>query len=139
MKRTVPLLITAVVGTVLIASRFIPAAESWGESAAIWFDILAAVAFVLGGGNLVKLQLRKISDRAPGWGYAAITLIAFFAMLVSGLGKVGSQPAVQQEFYGQSFAPLAVANLPPSTIAKVPGTFPKRPDGTPPLERAATA
>ena len=59
MKRTVPLLITAVVGTVLIASRFIPAAESWGESAAIWFDILAAVAFVLGGGNLVKLQLRK--------------------------------------------------------------------------------
>jgi hypothetical protein len=134
MKRTVPLLITAVVGTVLIASRFIPAAESWGESAAIWFDILAAVAFVLGGGNLVKLQLRKISDRVPGWGYAAITLIAFFAMLSSGLGKVGSQPAVQQEFYGQSFAPLAVADLPPSTTAKVPGTLPKRPDGAqPPL------
>jgi len=108
MKRTVPLLITAVVGTVLIASRFIPAAESWGESAAIWFDILAAVAFVLGGGNLLKLQLRKISDRKPGWGYAAVTLIAFLVMLASGLGKIGSQPAEQQEFYGQSFAPLAV-------------------------------
>jgi hypothetical protein len=131
MKRTVPLLITAVVGVVLIASRFIPSAESWGESAAIWFDILAAVAFILGGGNLVKLQLRKISDRVPGWGYAAITLIAFFVMLFSGLGKVGSQPAAQQEFYGQSFAPLSVADLPPSTTAKVAGTIPKRTDGTP--------
>jgi hypothetical protein len=130
MKRTVPLLITAVVGVVLIASRFIPSAESWGESAAIWFDILAAVAFILGGGNLVKLQLRKISDRAPGWGYAAITLIAFVAMLFSGLGKIGSQPAVQQEFYGESFAHLAVADLPPSTTVKVAGTIPKRNDGT---------
>lgn len=130
MKRTVPLLITAVVGVVLIASRFIPAAESWGESAAIWFDILAAVAFILGGGNLVKLQLRKISDRAPGWGYAAITLIAFIVTLFSGLGKVGSQPAAQQEFYGQSFAPLAVADLPASMTAKVTGAIPKRADGT---------
>jgi hypothetical protein len=129
MKRTVPLLITAVVGVVLIASRFIPSAESWGESAAIWFDILAAVAFVLGGGNLLKLQLRKISDRVPGWGYAAVTLIAFLLMLFSGLGKVGSQPAAQQEFYGQSFAPLAVADLPASTTAKVAGTIPKRNDG----------
>ncbi len=131
MKRTVPLLITAVVGVVLIASRFIPSAESWGESAAIWFDILAAVAYLLGGGNLVKVQLRKISDRVPGWGYAAVTLIAFLLMLFSGLGKVGSQPAAQQEFYGQSFAPLAVADLPASTTAKVAGTIPKRTDGTP--------
>ena len=75
------------VGTVLIASRFIPAAESWGEVATIWFDILAAVAFVLGGGNLLKLQLKKISDRSAGWGYAAITLIAFFAMLFAGSGE----------------------------------------------------
>jgi hypothetical protein len=130
MKRTVPLLITATVGFVLIASRFVPAAESWGESAAIWFDILAAVAYILGGGNLFKLQLRKISDRAAGWGYAAVTLIAFVIMLLSGLSKVGSQPAAQQEFYGQSFAPLSVADLPPSTIVRVPGSIPKRADGT---------
>jgi hypothetical protein len=131
MKRTVPLLITAVVGVVLIASRFIPSAQSWGESAAIWFDILAAVAFVLGGGNLMKLQLRKISDRRPGWGYAGVTLVAFIVMLSSGLGKLGSQPGVQQEFYGQSFAPLAVADLPASATAKVAGTVPKRNDGSP--------
>jgi hypothetical protein len=122
-------LITALAGIVLIASRFIPAAESWGEVATIWFDILASVAFVLGGGSLFKLQLKKISDRAAGWGYAAVTLIAFLVMLFAGLSKVGSQPATQQEFYGESFAPLAVANLPESTIAKVAGSIPRRADG----------
>ena len=75
MRRTVPLLITALAGLVLIASRFIPYAESWGEVATIWFDVLASVAFVLGGGSLFKLQLKKISDRAAGWGYAVITLL----------------------------------------------------------------
>jgi len=129
MKRTVPLLITALAGLVLIASRFIPVAESWGEVATIWFDILASVAFVLGGGSLFKLQLKKISDRAAGWGYSAVTLIAFLVMLFAGLSKVGSQPAGQQEFYGESFAPLAVADLPASTIARVDGSIPRRADG----------
>ena len=129
MRRTVPLLITIAVGVILIASRFVPAAQSWGEVAAIWFDILAAVAFVLGGGSLFKLQLRKISDRAAGWGYSVITLVAFLIMLFVGLGKVASHPADQQEFYGESFAPLAVADLPPSTIVRVAGTIPRRTDG----------
>jgi hypothetical protein len=129
MRRTVPLLMTALAGVVLIASRFIPAAQSWGEVATIWFDVLASVAFILGGGSLFKLQLKKISDRAAGWGYAAVTLIAFLVMLIVGLMKVGSQPAAQQEFYGQSFAPLAVADLPAGTIARVPGSIPSRADG----------
>jgi hypothetical protein len=129
MRRTVPLLITALVGLILIASRFIPAAESWGEVATIWFDVMAAVAFVLGGGSLVKLLLKKISDRAAGWGYSAITLISFAIMLFVGLSKIGSHPADQQEFYGQSFEHLDVADLPESTIERVAGTFPKRADG----------
>ncbi len=48
MKRTVPLLITAVGGFVLVIAYFIPATQGWGESTAIWFDILAAIAFILG-------------------------------------------------------------------------------------------
>ena len=50
-------------------------------------------------------------------------------MLFVGLGKVGSQPATQQEFYGESFAPLAVADLPASTVARVAGSIPTRADG----------
>ena len=63
MKRTVPLVITAAGGFVLIGAYFIPYAQNWGELAAIWFDVLAAVAFILGGGNLLKQNLKRISDR----------------------------------------------------------------------------
>ena len=103
MKRTIPWLI-AIGGLILIAAAFIPATESWGEEASIWFDILAAIAFILGGGNLLAVQLRKISDRKAGSGYAAVTLISFLAMLIAGTFEIGSNPAKDQEFYGESFA-----------------------------------
>jgi len=92
MKRTVPLLITAVGGFVLIAAYFIPHTESWGEVVAIWFDVLASIAFILGGGNLLRTQLQKISSRRAGWGYSLITLVAFAVTLWVGLGKVGVHP-----------------------------------------------
>jgi hypothetical protein len=93
MKRTIPLLITALGGFVLIVAYYIPYTQAWGEDASIWFDVLAAIAFILGGGNLLKMNLKKISDRSRGWGYAAVTLIAFLVTLVVGLGKVGVNPA----------------------------------------------
>jgi hypothetical protein len=92
MKQTVPLMIAAATGFVLIVSYFIPYTETWGEDAMAWFNILAAVAFILGGANLIRLNLQKISDRRPGWGYAAVTLLAFMVTLFLGLFKVGVQP-----------------------------------------------
>jgi hypothetical protein len=92
MKRNIPLVITTVAGIILILSYFIPAAEAWGEDVTVWFDILAAIAFILGGGNLLKSQLQKISDRKRGWGYAAVTVIAFLATLAVGMLKVGVPP-----------------------------------------------
>jgi hypothetical protein len=92
MKRNVPLLITAIGGFVLIVAYFIPATQGWGEVAAIWFDILAAIAFVLGGGNLLKIHLQKVSDKGTGWGYSLITVLAFLLTLFVGLGKIGVNP-----------------------------------------------
>jgi hypothetical protein len=117
MKRTVPLLITAIVGFVLVCSAFIPAAETWGEKALIWFDLLAGIAFILGGGNLVGAQLKKISNRRPGWGYAAVTLVAFLITLGVGVLKMGVRPAPNQEFFGESFSALAPSELPVITLA----------------------
>ena len=81
MKRIVPLWITAIVGLVLIISNFLPGTRSWGEEATTWFGIIAAVAFVLGGGSLLKVHLKKISDRnlRPGLLQSGLSLI-----LVSG-------------------------------------------------------
>ena len=95
MKRTVPLLITTVVGFTLIGAYFVPYTQNWGESVAIWFDVLAAIAFILGGGNLLRTHLKRISDRGRGWGYSAIVLVAFLATLFVGLGKVGVAPSPQ--------------------------------------------
>lgn len=112
MKRTIPLLITALGGIVLIVAFFIPAFESWGEEVSIWFDILAAIAFILGGGNLFKVHLKTISDRKKGWGYSAITLLAFLAMLIVGLFKLGSRPSPSTEFYGESLVAFPLEWMP---------------------------
>lgn len=93
MKRTVPMFIAAVTGFVVIVSYFIPYAESWGDELMIWFDILAAVAFILGGGSLLTMNLEKISSRRPGWGYAAVTVAAFLVTLYVGLAKLGVTPS----------------------------------------------
>ncbi|MHC5027520.1 MAG: hypothetical protein ACYTGR_12270 [Planctomycetota bacterium] len=92
MKRNVPLLLAVFAGFVMIVAYFIPATQSWGEEVALWFNILAAIAFILGGGNLLKIHLKKMSDRSPGWAYSVITVGAFLVMLAVGLGKVGINP-----------------------------------------------
>lgn len=93
MKRTIPILIASTAGFVLIVAYFIPSTQTWGETASIWFDILASVAFVLGGGNLLKVHLVKVSNRVSGWGYSVVTIIAFAATLSVGVFKIGIHPA----------------------------------------------
>lgn len=110
MKRTIPILIGGITGFVLIGTSFIPPWQTWGEGAMSWFNILAAIAFILGGGNLLKMHLQKISSRRPGWGYSAITLAAFLLTLFAGLFKVGVQaPATPDN-------PWAGAYLEPGSV-----------------------
>ncbi len=95
MKRLIPLWICCVCGFVLIVSSFIPRTVDWGEKASIWFDILQSIAFVLGGGSLLKVHLKKVSDRNAGWAYSVITVAAFAVTLFVGLGKIGVNPSPQ--------------------------------------------
>ncbi len=102
MKRTIPLLICGSAGFVILLSFFSPLTTTWGETVAIWFDVLAAIAFVLGGGNLLFLHLKKVSDRVPGWAFSAITLGAFFLTLFVGLFKFGVHPNSSYPLFGWS-------------------------------------
>jgi len=92
MKQTVPFLIASIAGLLMIAANFFPFSQSWGEVTVKWFDILAAFAFIIGGGNLLKMNLQKVSERKAGWGFALVTVIAFLVTLFVGLGKVGTHP-----------------------------------------------
>lgn len=92
MKRAIPILIASVVGFLLIFAKFSPPMRPLEENIVLWFDILAVFAFVLGGGNLILNNLKKISEKKAGWGYAAITLAAFVITLICGIGKFGVPP-----------------------------------------------
>jgi len=91
-KRTVPLIIAIVAGFVLLIANFIPYAEGWGLRAQEWFNILAVGAMILGGGNLIKLHLIKVSGQRKGWGYSVVTIGCFFGTLFFGLLKIGVHP-----------------------------------------------
>jgi hypothetical protein len=101
-KRFIPLVIAMTAGFVLIIANFFPYTEGWGLTAQMWFNILAAGAMILGGGNLIKLQLIKVSGKHPGWGYAAVTIICFFGALIIGLSKLGVHPSALYPDYAWS-------------------------------------
>jgi hypothetical protein len=91
LKRTVPLLITFIVGLSLIIAMFIPHSpfQELDSQFSIFYDVIAVFAFILGGGNLLKVHLNKIQNKRRDWGYSIVTVSAFFLMLIAGLFKIG--------------------------------------------------
>ena len=64
-KRTIPLLIAALIGFLLIATYFIPFTEEWGATAMEMFIILAAAAMVLGASHGVARSYPASCDATP--------------------------------------------------------------------------
>lgn len=91
MQRQVPVLITTVVGFVLIFAFFIPhhPFDALGEDVTVFFDIVAVFAFILGGGNLLRMHGNHIYTRHKDRLYSAVTVGAFLLMLSAGLFKIG--------------------------------------------------
>jgi hypothetical protein len=90
MKNAIPWLIASATGFLIVVAYFIPAAQDWQGKVLEWFEILAAFAFVLGGTNLFAQHLQKITARRAGWGYSAVTVIAFLVTFVAGVLKLGA-------------------------------------------------
>ena len=66
LQRTVPIAILSLSGIIMILAYFSPWTESWGNTVIDWFNIIAGVAFILGAGNLLRVNLEKISSQRPG-------------------------------------------------------------------------
>ncbi len=86
MRRTVPLIITLVVGLFMVGEFFIPhwAYREVTAEVLIWGLILAGAAYLLGLLNLVQINLPKVMRREPDWGYKAVMLAALVITLVIG-------------------------------------------------------
>ena len=83
MRRQVPVFITGIVGVILIFAFFIPHHPfgALGEDMTVFFDIVAVFAFILGGGNLIKIHGNKIYRRSRDWPFSIVTVGGFFLML----------------------------------------------------------
>ena len=91
MRRQVPILITAAVGFVLIFAFFIPHYPfgELGEDVTVFFDIVAVFAFILGGGNLLKVHGNRLYTKHKDRWFSLVTLCGFLLMLGAGLLKIG--------------------------------------------------
>lgn len=89
MRRQIPLLITLLVGTLLIVAVFLPPAENLGENFTLYFDIIAVFAFFLGGGNLLRVHLKKMLAKRKDWQFSIVTLVGFIFTLFIGLFRIG--------------------------------------------------
>lgn len=85
MRLAIPLMITFVAGMIMILQFFVPATQSMGESLQEWYMIVASAAIFLGSANLLNVHIHKIRYKAKNWKYSPVTIIGFFAMIVTGL------------------------------------------------------
>ncbi len=89
MRRTVPLILTFVIGMIMIGEFFIPhwAYREMTAELLIWGLILAAAAYLLGLLNLIQINLPKVLRREVDWGYKAVMLVSLVLTLVIGFAN----------------------------------------------------
>jgi len=105
MRRTIPLVLTFLVGMYPIFAFFVPHATVSGVNQ--WLDkalvIVAAFALPLGVVNLVGMNLEKIKQRRAGWPYAIVLLaglavMAYFGVIGVIKGDTGFHPTFEVLF-----------------------------------------
>ncbi len=96
MKVQIPLVITFIVGIALIVAIFVPhdPFHRMNEEFSVYFDLIAVFAFILGGGNLLKIHGNRISRRSRDWKYSIVTIVGFLTMLIVGAFKIGGPPGL---------------------------------------------
>lgn len=86
MKRELPLLMTAVIGLFMILYFFVP--HQWVSVPADFLQataiVVVAFGYVLGGANVLRINLDQISKRSPGWPYKVLLVGALMTTLVVG-------------------------------------------------------
>lgn len=94
MQRTLPLILTLVLGIVMIIQFFIPHqfSKTFFDNSLEWLRVMSAFAFILGLSSFVTHHYLKIRHKKEGWQYSPIALGALVVMGI--LGLVGRSPSV---------------------------------------------
>lgn len=87
MKREVPLFITAAIGLFMILSFFVPhhfvsVPADFLQACAV---IVVAFGYVLGGANVLRVNLEGISRRESGWPFKIVLVVSLIATVIIGI------------------------------------------------------
>jgi hypothetical protein len=103
MRRTVPLVLTFIIGMYPIFAFFVPhrVVSNLNDSLDSWLVIVAAFALPLGAVNVIMTNLGKVKKQSKGWPYsivilASLAVMAFFGVM--GGGEQGFHPSFQYMF-----------------------------------------
>jgi hypothetical protein len=95
-KRRLPLIIVAVMGTLMICQYYVP--TSWSRSILSYVmrgvRIIAAFTLLIGVYSLCRVHYMRIRRQGAGWGYSIVMYISFVAMVVCGVawGTASGKP-----------------------------------------------
>ena len=90
-KRSLPVLITFVLGVTFALQYYVPhpASEALLSEISVWNQIIAGFAAILGVTSLLHVHYVKIRRREAGWGYSAVLYLSMVIILVAGFWSGG--------------------------------------------------
>jgi len=94
MRSTLPLIVTFALGCLMLIEFFVPAGGMRVVVSLLqeWGLVLAGTAFVLGGINVIQVNIPKIRRREKDWQYKVLLLAT--AALMAGAGFLGGKEEV---------------------------------------------
>jgi succinate dehydrogenase hydrophobic anchor subunit len=114
LRREIPLLLTAIVGFTFFIQFFVPHTpfQELSETFSEWYSIISAFAIWLGGLNLMKISIEKVSKKEKDRFYAMVTIFSFILILFIGLFLSGGRSYLEQGsnfdwLYRNIYSPLS--------------------------------
>jgi hypothetical protein len=88
-KRQVPLLITMIAGIFCLIGFFVPhpAIRSWYDDIQQWVIVIVGATYVLGVANLLRVNLRQVSQQTRDWPFKVVLLIGIAATSIVGFSE----------------------------------------------------
>jgi hypothetical protein len=86
-RRTLPLLVSAIFGVALILQFFVPhpASKNFYNMMLDWLIIVSAFTYLIAVQSTVELHVTKIKRKVEGWQYSIIVLVSLFVTAALGI------------------------------------------------------
>jgi hypothetical protein len=87
MRRTIPLAITFFTGMLIVVAFLIPHPPLGGleDRFLNWYLVVVGFTMLLGVESLIRMHLKKVSNRRTGWGYSIVLLFTLLLTVVLGV------------------------------------------------------